>query len=106
MPLDRRTFVARMAMGVGALAAAGAAAPVLAAGGAAPASCADPAVLPLSQRSRRRSLGYAEPGPDPARRCSGCAFFTAGEGDCGTCQMLTGGPVSAGGTCNSFARKG
>lgn len=106
MPLDRRTFVARMGL---ALAAGGVAAPVLAAGRTAPANpaaCADPAALPLSQRSRRRSLGYVEPAPDAARRCNGCAFYTAGEGGCGTCQMLTGGPVSASGTCNSFAPRG
>lgn len=104
MPLDRRTFVARMGL---VLAAGGAAAPALAAGApAGPAACADPAALPLSQRSRRRSLGYVEPAPDAARRCGGCAFFTAGEGGCGSCQMLTGGPVSASGTCNSFAPKG
>jgi hypothetical protein len=68
-------------------------------------TCADPAALPLMQRNRRRSLGYAEPSPDPARHCSLCSFFTASGPACGTCAMLSGGPVSAGGLCSSFAAK-
>lgn len=70
-----------------------------------PAACFDPAALPLSQKSRRRSLNYVDPSPDPARKCGGCSFFTATEGQCGTCQMLTGGPVTASAVCTSFAPK-
>lgn len=69
-------------------------------------ACADPASLPYTQKSRRRAVGYVDKAAGPARRCSLCAFFTAGEGSCGTCQMLSGGPVDAGGVCNSFAPKG
>lgn len=71
------------------------------------ATCYDPAKLPLSQKSRRRSLAYMETAPDAARRCGTCIFFTAGAAgsDCGTCQLLTGGPVTAGAVCNSFAPK-
>lgn len=72
---------------------------------AAEALCQDPATLPLSQRTRRRSLGYVEPAADPARRCGLCAFFTGTTEGCGTCQMLTGGTVSAWGVCTSFATK-
>lgn len=67
------------------------------------ASCFDPATLSLSQKTRRRSLSYTSPAPDPKRRCGLCAFFTAGEGECGTCQILSGGPVDAGAVCTSFA---
>lgn len=68
-------------------------------------ACADPASLPLTQKNRRRGLGYVEPSADPKKRCGLCAFFTPGQGDCGTCQMLSGGAVSAQAVCNSFAPK-
>lgn len=66
------------------------------------ATCYDPAALPLSQKNRRRSLGYVEVSADPAKRCAGCVFFTAGADGCGTCGLLNG-PVSAGAVCASFA---
>ena len=71
------------------------------------AACYDPAALPLSQKNRRRGLGYVEPAPDPKKHCGLCAFFTAdaAQAGCGKCQMLGGGPVSAMGVCNSFAPK-
>ena len=72
---------------------------------AAPAACYDPAALPRAQKSLRRSLGYEEKSADAKRKCSLCAFYTAAQGDCGTCQMLSGGPVNGGGVCNSFAAK-
>jgi hypothetical protein len=65
-------------------------------------ACYDPAGLPLSQKNRRRSLGYAEVSGDPAKHCSACSFFTAGETGCGTCGLL-GGPVNAGAVCSSFS---
>jgi hypothetical protein len=99
MILSRRTVVAMAAavpLGMVGLTGARAAAP----------ACYDPAALPLSQRNRRRSLGYVEPSADPKKSCSGCAFFTAGaQTGCGTCQLLSGGPVSAGAVCTSFAAK-
>jgi hypothetical protein len=96
MTIDRRSF---LALTVGSVPLA-----LLVAGGAkaqAP-TCYDPAALPLSQKNRRRSLGYAEASSDPARHCSACSFFTAGDAGCGTCGLL-GGPVNAGGVCSSFA---
>lgn len=69
-----------------------------------PATCFDPAALPLSQKSRRRAIGYADPSAIAGRNCGGCAFFTAAAPTgCGTCQLLSGGPVSARAVCNSFA---
>lgn len=67
--------------------------------------CYDPAALPLSEKNRRRAIGYAEASADPMKRCGGCAFFTAGKGNCGTCQLLSGGRVTSQGLCNSFAPK-
>ncbi len=94
MTIDRRRFLA--------LAAAGAPLALLGIGTAQAAACYDPAALPLSQKNRRRSLGYVEASTDPAKRCAGCAFFTAGAADCGTCALLSG-PVDAGAVCSSFA---
>ncbi len=67
--------------------------------------CANPATLPLSQKSKRRSLGYAEPSNQPGKTCGGCAFFAAAAAaGCGTCSLLAG-PVAAAGVCTSFAPK-
>ncbi|MDE2405729.1 MAG: high-potential iron-sulfur protein [Sphingomonadales bacterium] len=68
-----------------------------------PAACADPASLPLSQKSRRRSVEYVDLSTDPARHCGLCNFFTAAAPGCGTCTILGGGTVSAAGVCTSFA---
>ncbi len=70
--------------------------------------CVDPATLPLAQKRQRRAINYVEPSPDAQKRCGGCAFFTAvgNPNSCGTCQLMSGGPVSAIGLCNSFAPKG
>lgn len=78
-----------------------------AAAGPALETCPDPASLPFVQKTRRRSIGYAEPSTDAARQCRLCAFFTpVGDGKtCGACQMLSGGPVAPNGICASFAAK-
>ncbi len=68
-------------------------------------TCNDPASLTLAQKNQRRGLGYIEIAPDPKKRCGLCAFFTAREGSCGTCQMMNGGPADAGSVCDSFAPK-
>ena len=68
------------------------------------APCYDPAALPLSQKNRRRSLAYVERAADPARRCMGCAFFTAAGEGCGQCAMLTS-TVNADASCSSFAAR-
>lgn len=94
MTIDRRRFLTIAAVGMP-LAA-------FAAGAAQAATCYDPAALPLSQKSRRRSLSYVETSTDPAKRCAGCAFFTAAAEGCGNCQLLNG-PVNAGASCASFA---
>jgi hypothetical protein len=76
-----------------------------AASAAAPAACYDPATVPLSQRNRRRSLGYVELSSDPKKRCGLCAFFApVANSGCGSCQLL-GSTVNAGAVCTSFAAK-
>jgi hypothetical protein len=97
MIVARRRFLA--------LAAIGAPLAVLGVDAARAATCYDPAALPLSQKNRRRSLGYMETAGDAARRCQGCAFFTAGAEGCGTCALLAAS-VNAGASCGSFAARG
>lgn len=94
MTIDRRRFLTVAAVGMPLT--------ILTAGSAQAAACYDPAALPLSQKSRRRSLSYVEASTDPAKRCAGCAFFAATAEGCGTCQLLNG-PVNAGASCASFA---
>lgn len=95
---NRREFLTGMAVFVGGMSAVASAQPPSPA-------CYDPARLPLSQKNQRRSVGYVEPSPDAGKRCALCAFFTASQAGCGTCVMLTGGPVSETGLCTSFAAK-
>ena len=99
MDKSRRRFLALAGLAPLALAAA----PRARAAGSA--ACYDPNALSLSQKSRRRSMEYVEASSDPAKTCGGCAFFTANQANCGTCQLLTGGPVNAGAVCGSFAPK-
>ena len=96
MTVTRRSFLATAA--IAPLALAGTAR-------AEPAVCYDASALPLSQRSRRRALGYVDTSSDPAKQCARCSFFTAAVSGCGSCTMLSGGAVNVGGVCNSFARK-
>ncbi|MEO6717650.1 MAG: high-potential iron-sulfur protein [Novosphingobium sp.] len=69
-------------------------------------ACYYPATLPFTQKNRRRSLGYVEISTDAKKHCGACSFFTASTASgCGTCQLLSGGPVRADAVCNSFAAK-
>jgi hypothetical protein len=67
--------------------------------------CVDLEALPGNEAGMRRSLNFKLESPDSQRHCSLCAFFTATAGGCGTCQILTGGAVSADSVCDSFAAK-
>ena len=51
------------------------------------------------------SLHYTEASPDPGKSCSGCGFFSAGSGGCGSCQIFNSS-VNAKGHCDSWAMKG
>ena len=74
--------------------------------GADAAACFNPDTLPASQKSMRKALGFAGISTDPAKSCSGCAFFTPSANGCGKCQLLSGGPVSGSSVCRSWAKKG
>lgn len=69
-------------------------------------ACYDPAALPAGQASMRRSLGFKDISPNPAKRCGLCVFFTGTNVGCGACAFFSGGPVSANSVCSSFGRKG
>jgi hypothetical protein len=75
-----------------------------AAAAAAAEACVDLDALPPGQRSMRAGLNFKLVSDDPARRCAGCSFFTAAQAGCGACQLL-GGPVPAGGRCDSWAAR-
>jgi hypothetical protein len=65
--------------------------------------CADPAQMTSAEASVRRTLNYVEQSADPARVCSGCEFFSAAAGGCGTCEMFSGKAVNPGGHCDSWS---
>jgi len=67
--------------------------------------CANPESLSDSEMGTRQSLGYTEQSPNPEQVCSGCAFYHAASGGCGTCDMFTGGPVNNQGHCQSWNKK-
>lgn len=67
--------------------------------------CYDPSKLPLAQKNMRRTLGFVDPAPAPAKRCGTCAFFTPTKSGCGSCAMLSGGPVPQTAYCTSYAPK-
>lgn len=68
-------------------------------------ACFDPAALPAAQANMRKTLGFKDVSPDPAKHCSVCVFFNGTRAGCGTCVLLSGGPTSANSVCNSFGRK-
>lgn len=97
----RRTFL-RLAVELGAATAASAVG--LACGGRP--TCDDTSGLSADDAKARRDHKYVDTGPDPARRCAGCAQFRGGpkEDACGGCEVLKG-PVSPLGSCDLFAAK-
>lgn len=64
-------------------------------------ACVDLDALPSGEKSMRQSLNFKLVSDD-GRRCSGCAFFSATDADCGRCQIL-GGPTPAQARCDSWA---
>lgn len=78
-------------------------APAIAYAAAAQGACLDPEALPRAQKALRSSLGFRMVSEDPKQRCGGCAFYTAKEGACGTCTLLSNSPVPAEGRCDSWA---
>jgi hypothetical protein len=97
MNVNRRRFLRFAAI-------AGATSAAAITGAAQAAQCYDAATLPLSQKNRRRSLGYVEVTADQSRGCAGCAFFTSADAGCGKCAMLNS-IVAPGASCNSFVAR-
>ncbi len=74
-------------------------------GSAAASECFDPEKLSAGAKSMRKSLGFVTPAPDLAKVCGGCVFFTGAAKGCGTCALLSGGPVTDKSWCRSWAKK-
>jgi hypothetical protein len=70
------------------------------------AECMNPETISPGESDVRKELGFKLMSPDPAKQCAGCGFFTATEGDCGTCALMSGGAVTAHSVCDSWAAKG
>jgi hypothetical protein len=66
--------------------------------------CADPDDLSGADVALRKSVEYTDFSSDDKKTCHGCAFFRAGTGGCGTCQILSG-LVSAAGHCTSWSAR-
>ena len=76
-----------------------AAAPALLRSAQAADSCVDP-----QSESLRASLHYASVSPVANQNCGACGFFTASQGGCGNCVIMSG-PVDATGHCDSWSAK-
>lgn len=96
MPDSSRRLLLRRALQ---LTTALAAAPVLVRVAGAADSCVDP-----QSESLRTSLHYATVAPVAGQNCGVCGFFTAAQGGCGTCVIMSG-PVDATGHCDSWSAK-
>jgi High potential iron-sulfur protein len=68
------------------------------------AGCTDPDDLSGADVALRKSVEYTDLSSDDKKTCRGCAFFKAGTGGCGTCQILSG-LVSAAGHCTSWSAR-
>jgi hypothetical protein len=75
-----------------------------AAGGAS--ACDDQAGVDAVAAGQRTQLQYVSQSTDPAKRCDGCALYTApaAGSSCGGCSAV-GGPINPGGSCVAFAPK-
>ncbi|WP_439108163.1 high-potential iron-sulfur protein [Congregibacter sp.] len=65
--------------------------------------CADPEDMTSAQESVRKTLRYTELSSDPAKTCSGCAFFSGAAGGCGSCGIFDGNAVNPAGFCDSWS---
>jgi hypothetical protein len=68
-------------------------------------SCNDLSGLDEQQKQTRTSLEYVEKTPDPAKTCSNCNFWQAGQPNaCGSCTLVQG-PINPEGYCKSWVAK-
>lgn len=68
-------------------------------------SCSDTSGLTPAQVTLRETQHYLDTSADPAKKCTDCNFFTAGQAaQCGTCTVIQG-PIHPDGTCNLWAAR-
>ncbi|MCA9581510.1 MAG: high-potential iron-sulfur protein [Myxococcales bacterium] len=86
----------------------GAAAFVVACGGEekkAALSCTDVSGLSDADKTMRAQQEYSDKSSKPDQSCSNCNFYqAAGQGACGTCQVIKG-PIHPAGWCKLWAKK-
>ncbi len=56
---------------------------------------------------QKKTLGYVSKSTKAGQTCSNCRFYTAATkpGAAGTCALIPGGTVAAGGWCKSWVKK-
>jgi len=77
---------------------------VVEAAGAADSACVDLKAMDPGELSTRNAVHWTAMSSDQTKTCSGCAFFTATSGGCGSC-MIFNAPTYATGYCDSWAAK-
>lgn len=99
--ISRRKLLTRVVqISIGGALASGA----VEAAGAADSACVDPKTLSSDALAGRNSLHWTAMSAHPDKSCSGCQFFAATSGGCGTCMILNG-PTYATGYCDSWTAK-
>ena len=56
---------------------------------------------------QKKTLGYVNKSAKSGQTCGNCRFYVAAKakGGSGTCQLIPGGTVAAGGWCKSWVKK-
>ena len=103
--MNRRGFL-RLAVGVGATAAAGS---LVTLGGCKSGpkelSCTDTTGLAPAELAMRTQLQYVDRSPSNEKLCAGCQFFQPkGPEACGACTLVKG-PIHPKGYCTSWVKK-
>jgi hypothetical protein len=102
--ITRRDMLGRSLL-LGAVATVGTNVFLTACGGSSGPNCGGTAGLSAEDKATRDGNQYADTAVDPAKKCSGCNFFTsAGAAACGTCAVVKG-TINPGGGCRLWVAK-
>lgn len=94
--VSRRTFVATLLTGAGAVGCSKSKVP--------PFGCTDVSALSEFDRGARVALAYTDRSASPEKECTRCVQYVEADQGCGTCKIVRG-PIHPNGTCKSFAAK-
>jgi hypothetical protein len=56
-------------------------------------------------KTQKKNLGYVDKSTKAGQECDDCRFYKAVDKTSGTCQLIPGGTVQAGGWCKSWVKK-